>query len=120
MRTSTPDLSFPKEGSAIATEVQTDAVDHFLWRDQMHAAGQALHDVQAQVFCLVFFIAITERNNARAPAAAVSATRKRADRVDELVMRVGFPMWRFPSAGNDNARTPAAQSWFRLHRRCEV
>src|SRR3989442_15945970 len=101
MGKSSLDLSFPEDGSAIATEVVTDAVDHFLRRDQMHAARQALHDVQAQVFWLVLFIAITERNTARAPATAVSATRKRADGVDELVVGVGFPMRRIPSPGNE-------------------
>src|SRR6266566_9183322 len=111
-----PGLRLPEASSSIAAEVEVDTVDHFLWRDQMHTVGQAIDDIHASMFWPVLFIAITQGNTARAPATAVGATRKRANGVDELVVRVGFPMRRFASACNDNARTiPPGHPWFALH-----
>src|SRR3989442_12396171 len=115
-----PGLSLPEGCNPIATDAQVDAPNPLLWRDQTHAVGQPFHDVHAGVCWLVFFIAVSQRNDSRSPTAAAGTTGKHADRMNELVVRVCFPMWRFASAGNDNARTILAHSWFRLHRRREV
>ena len=79
--------------------------------DQLHAAGEAQvgaggDGVEAQVV-VVFGVAIADRLAARFPAAAVGTKRKRADRAEELVMRIRFPMSRFAAAGDDDARAMA-------------
>src|SRR3989442_2081823 len=111
-----PGLSLPEGCNPIATDAQVDAPNPLLWRDQTHAVGQPFHDVHAEVCWLVFFIAVSQRNDSRAPTAAAGTTGKHADRMNELVVRVCFPMWRVTTAPNHNARTILAPSRFCFHR----
>src|SRR3989442_12987272 len=107
-----PGLSLPEGCNPIATDAQVDAPNPLLWRDQTHAVGQPFHDVHAEVCWLVFFIAVSQRNDSRAPTAAAGTTGKHADRMNELVVRVCFPMWRFASARDDHTRKDLSHSRF--------
>ena len=68
-------------------------------------------DVQAEA--LVALVAVAEGDGAGFPAASIVAAFQRAEGVEELVVRVGFPVGRFASAGDDDAG--AVQRAVRTH-----
>jgi hypothetical protein len=88
--------------------------------DHRHAPGQAGHHVQAKLFRPILFIAVTQWNRPGTPASARGTTGEAAYGVDELVVRVGFPLGRLASTGHDHARARLGPVWSRRHRRREV
>src|SRR5437867_8250230 len=107
-------LPLREEGAGATVEVKFYASNDLFRRDHVHTPGQAADDIQAKAFRSIFVITITERNDSRPPAPALSATGKRADRVDELVMRISFPVGRFSSARDHNAGAILGCAWFSL------
>jgi hypothetical protein len=74
-----------------AVKVELDRVANFLRRNEIHAGWKSADRVDAQMFRLVFLVAISERHGTRAPAAAVGAARKSADGVQKLVPGIRLP-----------------------------
>src|ERR1700689_5341514 len=59
--------------------------------------------VDTEITPLILLVAIAKRNGAGFPAAAVIAATEGADGMDELMMRVGFPMRRLTTSGDHDA-----------------
>ncbi len=66
---------------------------------------QVVDRINAEVFWLVFFVAITEWNTPRPPATALSTAGKHAYSVEKLVRGIGFPTGWFTAAGYNDAWT---------------
>ena len=59
-------------------------------------------------------------HDARLPAPAIVAARERAGPVNELMVRIGLPVWRLASAGDDHARSVRRHPAGDLHGRRQV
>ena len=66
--------------------------------------GKRADDVHAAVLGQILLVAVAERHDARFPAAAPFAAAERAGAMNELMMRIGFPVRRLAAAGDDDAR----------------
>lgn len=86
-----------------AAEVQFDPANHLVGRDHVHAPGKILHDVYTELFGQIVGVAVSKRNGPGLPASAVVAAAQGADGMDELVVRVGFPMRRLAASGYHHA-----------------
>ena len=92
-----------------AGKVSLDSGDGGGWGDHVHTpwkreggfAAAGFHGVDAKA--LVPRITVAEWDGAGFPAAAVIAAGEGAEGVEELMVRVGFPMARLASARDDDA-----------------
>jgi len=89
----------------------------------VHAAGKFVRYVQAEILRPVPSITVTQRLDAIPPAAALGATSQGSIGVNELVVRVGFPVGRFTGTRNYDAgpglpqRAPALHGGGQVHQR---
>ena len=97
-----------------------DPGNHLLRSNHVHAARQILNDRYAEPVGVVAVITIAQRDSPRPPATAIRATGQLPHFVDELMIRVGFPMRRFTSSSDDDAGTAWRISRFGLDRRSQM
>src|SRR5258708_3096590 len=63
-----------------------------------------MDDVRGEASGLILFVAGTERDGARFPAATMVAAEQRAGGVEVLVVRIRLPLRGLASAGDDDTR----------------
>jgi hypothetical protein len=78
--------------------------------DHIHAAGQFANDINAQPLWPVALVPIAQRKRSRSPTTTVSTTRKLANGVNELMLRICLPMDRF-AATRDNHAGPVQRAF---------
>ena len=113
-------LTGRKRLDGASDEICFDPADDFGWSDHVHALWQMAGHVQTQILRLVPGIAIAERMRSVSPTAAIFAAWQRADRVDELMVRIGLPMKWLSPASDHHARAVWGKSWFGFNGRGQV
>ena len=90
--------------------IEFDGTNHIRGRNHRHAAREdrslagatGADGIDAEVV-VAHRVAVAERDGAGFPAAAIVAAGERAEGVEELMVRVGFPLRGLASAGDDDA-----------------
>ena len=120
LQNTSPDSSLGRSADCASSEIELDPANHFVCRNHVHTSWQRSDHVQAERLRAVFFVAVAERNGARAPAAAVVAALQSPNCMNELMMWIGRPVRRLASTGDDNARPVPRAARPHFNSRCQM
>src|SRR5208282_892833 len=96
-------------------EIKLDPANDLRRCDQAHAMRKPIVNIHAQVAGPVAAVAVPQPHGPVPPAAAIGATTQSPIRMNELVVRIGFPVGRFTPAGQDDTGTILCVEAFGVH-----